>query len=303
MDEARPWWSMGVAMHFRRQEDFRNAIEARNANPSLMESSGTTSFAERLVDILQSADNGTVPVMNDLVGSDLLEPQMGFTRFEIVAATVYQKLEGYDMKNSCIGHLPKQRAKVPRWQPTGYDDPDQEQGLLLLRSVVGQLIALVSTYGNDGNGLDVDAWLEYEGFNNLTDIDTNIYKLRELLLQLAEKLHKERNVYIIFDTASLDPEDECLRRAISAVLSLVRDLGEGYPTFKVLANMPDHDRNDEIFEGIAYQRPEVGKEANMPDYHRNDKIFEGIAYQGPEVGEEEMDRRSGSRCRQRLLSN
>lgn len=115
-----------MAMHFRRQEDFGKAIKARDANPSLMESSGTTSFAERLVDKLQSADNGTVLVMDDLVGSDLLEPQMGFTRFEIVAATIYQKLEGQGMENRCIGHLPKQRAKVPRWQPTGYDDPDQE---------------------------------------------------------------------------------------------------------------------------------------------------------------------------------
>lgn len=113
---------------------------------------------------------------------------------------------------------------------------------------------MVSTYGSDGNTLDVDAWLEYKGFNNLTDIDTNIGRLEGILLRLAKKLDKKRNVYIIFDTASLDPDDECLRKAIDAVLSLPQGLGEKHATFKVLANLPDCDENDDIFEEIAYQR-------------------------------------------------
>lgn len=244
-----PWKTMGLSMYWRMSRDCNRAIAARDSLSSV-DKDGITSVSEKLIDKLKGDGPPVVVVNFDESNSKDLEPGTGFSEFEFVTVAIKRGHWG-----RLIIHLPKQRAKdVALKEPTGYDDPDQEPGLLLLRSVIGQLLLYERDY-RKARRHDQDDCLISEEYKDHDSIVRSLDRLREMLPRLAKELPKGHTLPIIVDTASLEP-DERLNKALRAVLSLPQELAKEagrWATFKVLANLPAYAKDDDIFSGIEHE--------------------------------------------------
>lgn len=243
MSLYKPWCSLGSSTYECEHLNQISALAALTGLPSEFRNQNRKTVIALEQYLRDNTEPPVVVVDFKESSSTKLEPDPGFSEFEMAAAATHSSFMN-SPKSLPITYMPKHQTMMPPHVPT------VGQGLLLLQSVVGQLIHWVWTYTGMG---DIDAWLLGEGFGFHTDIVVNVNSLRTLLLRLAKRLQNDRMVYIFIETDSLNPHDADLRGAIHAILSLPQELGKGCATFKVLANLPDYEKDDVIFAGIKYQ--------------------------------------------------